>query len=443
MSGMGSTTSGAPRIRRALLSEADRVLGVLDEAASWASASGLQQWPTRFEPAWIEPDIAAGTTWLVTVDDDAVGTITITDTDELWDDGAEADAIYIHRLAVRRQRAGLGRAILSWVDERAARLGTGRVRLDCAAANSGLRRYYETAGFEYRGDRLVGGAPGDWDHTSAEPTVVALYEHLAPETTPILGDRVVEADPVANLDVLMAEAWPPSVTEQHGPWIFRYANGVSRRANSVLALGMPDDVGSAISQAEAFYRHHGAEPLFFVSDASTPVTAEAQLTDAGYIPSAATWMMKGSTSEVSRSLTVNERWQIEVSDHPTDRWFDAYWELESARHSPADDLVMRSQLLAPDAPARFVAVSSQGQVAAVGQVVIIDDWGCLQCLVTRPMARRQGAASQVFRALVDEASAVGADHAFAAVAAENRASLHLCRGTGLHPSHRYRYFHRG
>ena len=48
--------------------EVGDVLAVLDEAAAWLRTSGVEQWPDRFEPAWVEPAIDRGETWLARLD---------------------------------------------------------------------------------------------------------------------------------------------------------------------------------------------------------------------------------------------------------------------------------------------------------------------------------------------------------------------------------------
>jgi hypothetical protein len=49
------------------------------------------------------------------------------------------------------------------------------LRLDCVASNDRLRAYYERAGFVYRGDAAVSGAPGQ--RLDAGPaTWVSRYE---------------------------------------------------------------------------------------------------------------------------------------------------------------------------------------------------------------------------------------------------------------------------
>ena len=254
------------------------------------------------------------------------------------------------------------------------------------------------------------------------------------------------ADDIARpeIDRIMAVAWPPTVVEKHGRWSFRYTSGVTRRANSVLVIGQPPDLDKVVEKAEAFYRHRDASTVFLVSDASAPAAVQDGLVERGYSPRSTNLMLTGSTLTVTTSLPSDDRWRVEVSDEPTAGWFKLYWSIESGRHPPGTGDVMRTQLLRPDEPARFVTAhdgdSERGDAVAVGQVVIDNGWGCLQCLATAPAGRRRGAATQIFRALAQQTVAAGASNVFAAVVADNTASLNLCRRAGMRQAHRYRYF---
>jgi GNAT superfamily N-acetyltransferase len=139
--------------------QTDNVLSVLNEAAAWLQERGITQWPARFERSWIDEAVCRGETWLVEVDGTVCATVTVDWSDPVWND-TDGSAAYIHRMAVRRQRPGLGAIILAWVADFARQHGRDTLRLDCVASNGPLRAYYERAGFVYRGDVAVGGAPG-------------------------------------------------------------------------------------------------------------------------------------------------------------------------------------------------------------------------------------------------------------------------------------------
>jgi hypothetical protein len=72
---------------------------------------------------------------------------------------------------------------------------------------------------------------------------------------------------VPLLDELMANAWPPAVVETHGGWRYRWADGVTRRANSALALETNERVEELVARAKRFYGERRAPVLIQVSSA--------------------------------------------------------------------------------------------------------------------------------------------------------------------------------
>ena len=166
---------GHLRFVRATPEDVAQVVAVLDDAAAWLAASGIRQWPDRFEPEWVTPSLERGETWLVrTTDGRTVGTFTLGWADQLWTDRA-GKAGYIHRMAIERRAAGAGRVILAWAGAQARSHDAIALRLDCVAANAGLRAYYEAAGFQHCGDVEVGGAPGQRSDGGTR-TLVSRYE---------------------------------------------------------------------------------------------------------------------------------------------------------------------------------------------------------------------------------------------------------------------------
>lgn len=170
----GGRPGGAVTFVVAAPDQLDDVLRVLDEAAAWLRDRGIEQWPARFDPAWVRGSVERRETRLVQVDGQVCATVTLDWADTVWDE-IPGNAAYLHRMAVRRQSAGLGRVILAWAADAAREHGRDALRLDCVASNRRLRAYYEAAGFAFRGDATVAGAPGQ--RLAAGPvTVVSRYE---------------------------------------------------------------------------------------------------------------------------------------------------------------------------------------------------------------------------------------------------------------------------
>ena len=106
----------------------------------------------------VRSQIELGEVYLAVGDDAApLATVTLQWADpRFWGD-RPPDAGYVHRLATRRSRAheGWGARLLEWAEDRVAERGRGFVRLDCLAANAGLRRYYAGLGFRPAGTLTI------------------------------------------------------------------------------------------------------------------------------------------------------------------------------------------------------------------------------------------------------------------------------------------------
>jgi GNAT superfamily N-acetyltransferase len=141
-----------PTIIRASSGQATVVSSVLTEAAQWLASRGEALWPLEHVSIEaITADVVAGTYHIAWLNGDAGGVVKFQLSDPVfWPESNEGDAVYLHRLAVRRCYAGGGvsTALLQWAANRALELNRIYVRLDCAADRPALRNLYERFGFK-------------------------------------------------------------------------------------------------------------------------------------------------------------------------------------------------------------------------------------------------------------------------------------------------------
>jgi GNAT superfamily N-acetyltransferase len=166
--------NGGLEVWRAGREDVDEIVDVLSEAARWLLGRGIRQWPDPFPRERVAALVERGDFYLARLDGTAVATLALLWSDPTFWGERQADAGYVHALAVRRAWAGrgLGARLLVWADARVAAAGREYLRLDCLAGNAELRRYYERLGFEPRGEVAVD------DFTSA------LYERRCGSTPP-------------------------------------------------------------------------------------------------------------------------------------------------------------------------------------------------------------------------------------------------------------------
>ncbi len=149
-------------VREALPHEATLVSEILTEAAAWIRDEGAPLW--RLEQVTVDqvaPACEAGLFFLAWSDGAAVGTMRLTDSDpDFWPEDRPGDAVYLHRLAVRRE-AARGRASTPLMHH-AVGVGRGRgvryLRLDALSDRSSLRQVYERFGFAFHSHAEVRGA---------------------------------------------------------------------------------------------------------------------------------------------------------------------------------------------------------------------------------------------------------------------------------------------
>ena len=134
------------------------VAEMLDEATAFVATFGYDQWPVPFPQEELTQRILQRELYVVEVDDEPAATFTL-----LWDDPffwgeRPPDAVYLHKLAIRRSYAGrgLGMRVVAWIARHAKTCGRAFIRLDCQRDLPGIRRYYEGLGFELQGEKENG-----------------------------------------------------------------------------------------------------------------------------------------------------------------------------------------------------------------------------------------------------------------------------------------------
>ncbi|GAB2815118.1 hypothetical protein GCM10027176_19700 [Actinoallomurus bryophytorum] len=144
-------------MRLATVGQQPIVIGLIDEASEWLRGRDTDQWARpwpdrRRRDGRVRRGLELGETWIVWDGDTPAATMTICEraNPDVWPDGDEEDAVYVHRLVVSRAYAGrdLGGLMIDWAVQRELRTRHVEwVRVDVWSTNSGLHDYYERQGF--------------------------------------------------------------------------------------------------------------------------------------------------------------------------------------------------------------------------------------------------------------------------------------------------------
>lgn len=240
--------------------------------------------------------------------------------------------------------------------------------------------------------------------------------------------------PIRRLEELALNAWPALQTLHLNGWVLRFANGYTRRANSVNPLYAPSgDLSATLDAAEAHFARRGLPPVFKLTPASQPSELEAALAARGYAEDARTSVqtldLRGRDF-AAPNLT-------HIAPAVTDDWLSAVYALAAIpeRHRPT--LRQMLSLLAP--AAAFATLAEGGQVVACGLAVLEAGHVGLFDLVTDPAHRRQGHARRLILDLLAWAQAQGAHTSYLQVMLNNPPALALYAGLGYQEQYQYWY----
>jgi GNAT superfamily N-acetyltransferase len=163
-----------PALEIASVGDVAGLLTLREQLAAWLALRGIDQWQSPMSRDRLVTWVRDGSVHVVRRDDRIVASVTLLDRDEeFWGPDNDA-ALYVHLLMVARSHAGhgLGGRVLARAETLARDRGVDRVRLDAAADNSGLQRWYEQRGYRAVGSRAFVHGPNQ--------LVVTLREKLLP-----------------------------------------------------------------------------------------------------------------------------------------------------------------------------------------------------------------------------------------------------------------------
>lgn len=245
---------------------------------------------------------------------------------------------------------------------------------------------------------------------------------------------------IRGLEEISFRAWPALETERYDGWVLRFANGYTGRANAANPLhGSTHDVEEKIAYCEAWFHARGLKPVFRLNDAMQPPDLDARLVAKGYV----------AYNESRVMVTDLAQANLDAIPQPAEAQFYLYQEANlaqwlddlcrlNARHAP--HVAMIQQLLAQlPTPPYYGAITVDGQVAAIGLGVRVDDHIGLFDIVTHEALRGRGYGRALVRGLLLCGQQDGAKVGFLQVAADNAPAVKLYDSLGFAEVYRYWY----
>lgn len=237
------------------------------------------------------------------------------------------------------------------------------------------------------------------------------------------------------IEEISLNTWPARQTLLLNGWILRYADGYTKRANSVNPLWFHPDAGleQTIARAEAFFTGHRLDTVFKLTPFAVPQELDRVLEKRGYEVRDVCGVMTRDIADEPPPAPD----QAEIRDRLDEEWLDAF---AAFQDMPPNHKAIAGWLLEQSALRQgFALVFRDGVPVACGLGVIQDGYMGLYDIVTDPRWRGRGYGKQLLLHLLAWGKRNGARRAFLQVLQTNEPALALYRKLGFRTAYTYWY----
>ncbi len=233
-------------------------------------------------------------------------------------------------------------------------------------------------------------------------------------------------DDITRLEQVSSAIFVGDATWERDGWRALVSDLPNRRANSAHPFTEVKNARATIREVAGFFEAHDRAPLFKLSP-GTPASVRAALKQEGLVGSYGADVMTRPLNPAPERRSVN----VEIVDHFTDEWLDAYTRGRSV--SPS---VVRAGYTAAGSVIGAASLGSD----AIGLGIVRDGRLGVFNMVTVRAAQRHGKATEILDALLEWGTEQGATSAYLQVVADNTIAHRLYTGRGFRVSYAYEYW---
>jgi ribosomal protein S18 acetylase RimI-like enzyme len=229
-------------------------------------------------------------------------------------------------------------------------------------------------------------------------------------------------------------AWPALQTVQYDGWILRFANGVTRRSNSVSLLYPSTlDPEEKIGFCEQRYRERNINPCFKITEIADPAGMDDRLAARGYL----------HDSVISFQALDISRWpseplhEVHIETELNPHWIGDFIRMNGfdPKRKPTYIAIME-QLRAPKC---LISLTRDHRTIGVGLGVADGSHIGLFDIVVDPAYRQTGVGYLVVENILRWGRKKGAATAYLQVLADNTPAIRLYEKMGFTEIYRYWY----
>lgn len=239
---------------------------------------------------------------------------------------------------------------------------------------------------------------------------------------------------ITEIETLSFKALPALESRYYDGWLLRYADGYTRRANSVNPIyESHEDIDLKISHCETIYTRKNRPTIFKMTDAVYPDSLDDVLTMKGYTKEAETGVY---------TLSFTEEYQlrdnIRIDTKLTTTWLNNFVRLNNITASNAKTLEQMLGLIPTQCG--YLSLIEGEQVIGVALGVVDEAWMGIFDVVVDANRRGKGHGRVIMQSLLSWGMVQGAEQAYLQVQADNIVATQLYQSLGF--THQYNYWYR-
>lgn len=235
-----------------------------------------------------------------------------------------------------------------------------------------------------------------------------------------------------TIEELSLNALPALQTMHLDGWVLRFANGYTKRANSINPIyDSTDNVEEKIRCCEEIYRRKQLPVVFKMTKAAQPENLDAILADKGYELNSPTSVQIAELGNIDPSPNAESTKML------TEEWFAHFCRMNNIAERNKSTLLQI--LTSIELPKCFVTVRDNRKAIACGMSVLQGQYIGLFDIVTDASFRNKGFGKQTVRRLLAWGKQNGARRAYLQVMENNAPALQLYSKIGFTPVYQYWY----
>jgi predicted GNAT family N-acyltransferase len=236
------------------------------------------------------------------------------------------------------------------------------------------------------------------------------------------------------IEEISLNQWQPLQTMLYDGWVLRFADGYTKRANSINPIyNSKEDPDEKIKECERIYSSQNLSTIFRISPFVQPPNLDHILEQRGYslIDSTSIQVLDLNHIKVPVIHTVK------IEPHVNDEWLESFCALNhvNASHMKTMHRMLDNRMLNKG----FITLLDHHRVVACGLGIIERKFIGLFDVVTGIEYRNKGFGEQLLLNLLQWGKENGAEYSWLAVMLNNQPALHLYGKVGFKEIHKYWY----